>query len=144
MVEMFFGGYHEKSCSHTGSIIFWKMFINSCDSGSFGDGCAGMSFTNSVLSAQTGYPSLLHEDFTSKMNYFTEEWSKLNVTFDGIYTGFVTGEEQIYNIFHFLDKFYTKETVLLVDPVMGDTGEVYKLFTDELLVLMRELVKRPM
>ena len=76
------------------------------------------------------------------MNYFTEEWSKLNVTFDGITTGFVTGEEQIYNIFQFLDKFYTRETILLVDPVMGDIGEVYKLFTDELLVLMRELVKR--
>ena len=95
-----------------------------------------------ILTAQTGYPSFYCEDFTSKMNYFTEEWSKLNVTFDGITTGFVTGEEQIYNIFQFLDKFYTKETVLLVDPVMGDIGEVYKLFTDELLVLMRELVKR--
>ena len=95
-----------------------------------------------ILSAQTGYPSFYYEDFTSKMNYFTEEWSKLNVTFDGIYTGFVTGEEQINNIFHFLDQFYTKETILLVDPVMGDTGEVYKLFTDELLALMRELVKQ--
>ena len=48
-----------------------------------------------VLTAQTGYPSFYCEDFTSKMNYFIEEWSKLNVTFDGIYTGFVTGEEQI-------------------------------------------------
>ena len=95
-----------------------------------------------ILSAQTGYPSFFCEDFTSKMKHFIEEWSKLNVTFDGIYTGFVTGEEQINNIFHFLDQFYTKETILLVDPVMGDIGEVYKLFTDELLVLMRELVKR--
>ena len=76
------------------------------------------------------------------MNHFTEEWGKLNVSFDGIYTGFVTGEEQINNIFHFLDQFYTKETVLLVDPVMGDTGEVYKMFTDKLLALMRELVKQ--
>ena len=32
--------------------------------------------------------------------------------------------------------------ILLVDPVMGDIGEVYKLFTDQLLVLMKELVKR--
>lgn len=95
-----------------------------------------------ILTAQTGYPNFFCEDFTSKMNYFTEEWSKLNVTFDGITTGFVTGEEQIHNIFQFLGKFYTRETILLVDPVMGDIGEVYKLFTDELLVLMRELVKR--
>lgn len=94
-----------------------------------------------ILTAQTGYPSFYCEDLTSKMDYFLEEWSKLQVNFDGIYTGFVTGKEQIDNIFRFLDKFYTKETMVLVDPVMGDTGEVYKLFTDELLLRMRELVK---
>lgn len=94
-----------------------------------------------IFSAQTGYPSYFCEDLTSKMQYFEEEWSKLNVAFDGIYTGFVTGIEQINNIFRFLDTFYKKETLLLVDPVMGDIGEAYKLFTDELLVRMRELVK---
>lgn len=94
-----------------------------------------------ILTAQTGYPSFFCEDFTSKMKYFIDEWSRLNVTFDGIYTGFVTGREQINNIFDFLDKFHTKKTMLLVDPVMGDAGEVYVLFTDELLVRMRELVK---
>lgn len=81
-----------------------------------------------VFSAQTGYPSFYCEDFTSKMNYFTEEWSKLNITFEGIYTGFVTGKEQIDNIFRFLETFQTKETALLVDPVMGDVGK-YISFT---------------
>ncbi|MGN1400311.1 MAG: pyridoxamine kinase [Bacillus sp. (in: firmicutes)] len=94
-----------------------------------------------ILSAQTGYPSFFYEDLTSKMKYFEEEWSKLQVRFDGIHTGFVTGREQIDNIFRFLDRFHTKDTVLLVDPVMGDAGEVYKLFTEELLMRMKELVK---
>ncbi len=95
-----------------------------------------------ILTAQTGYQSYFMEDFTSKMNYFTEEWSKLNASFNGIITGFVTGEEQIHNIFQFLDRFYTNDPLLLVDPVMGDSGEVYKIFSDELVILMRELVKR--
>lgn len=94
-----------------------------------------------ILSAQTGYPSFFCEDFTDKMHCFVDEWNKLDVTFDGIYTGFVTGREQIDNIFHFLDHFQTKESRLLVDPVMGDMGQAYKLFTNELLVRMRELVK---
>ncbi|MDM8100025.1 MULTISPECIES: pyridoxamine kinase [Oceanobacillus] len=94
-----------------------------------------------VLSAQTAYPSYFWEDFTSRMNYFTEEWDKLGETFDGIFTGFVTCGEQIKNIFHFLDTFYTKETRLLVDPVMGDDGEVYKIFTGGLLEEMKELVR---
>ncbi|WP_085992859.1 pyridoxamine kinase [Oceanobacillus senegalensis] len=94
-----------------------------------------------VLSAQTEYPSFYYEDLTSKMKYFMEEWSKQQESFDGILTGFVMGREQIENIFHFLDEFYTKETTLLVDPVMGDNGEVYKIFTGALLEQMKELVK---
>ncbi|WP_431028384.1 pyridoxamine kinase [Lysinibacillus sp. LZ02] len=95
-----------------------------------------------ILTAQTGYPSFFCEDLTSKMSYFVEEWSKLNAAFDGIHTGFVTGKEQIDHIFQFLNQFHTKETTLLVDPVMGDMGEVYKMFTGELLERMKELVKR--
>ncbi|KGR79218.1 pyridoxamine kinase [Ureibacillus manganicus] len=94
-----------------------------------------------ILSAQTGYPSFFYEDLTSKMQFFEEEWSKMNVTFDGIYTGFVTGREQINNILRFLDKFNHEESLVLVDPVMGDEGEAYKLTTDELLDRMRDLVK---
>lgn len=93
-----------------------------------------------ILSAQTGYPSYFYEDFTSKMKFFEEEWSKLNITFDGIYTGFVTGQEQINNILRFLNRFHHEKSIVLVDPVMGDGGEAYKLFTDQLLDRMRELV----
>ncbi|CAM5217013.1 pyridoxal kinase OS=Ureibacillus acetophenoni OX=614649 GN=SAMN05877842_10898 PE=4 SV=1 [Ureibacillus acetophenoni] len=95
-----------------------------------------------ILSAQTGFPSFYYDDYTSKMRYFEEEWQKMNVTFDGIYTGFVTGQEQINNILRFLDNFNKEETKVLVDPVMGDVGEAYKIFTDALLIQMRELVKR--
>lgn len=94
-----------------------------------------------ILSAQTGYESFFCEDLTDKMHYFEDEWNRMDVTFDGIYTGFVTGKKQINNIFHFLDIFQTTETRLLVDPVMGDMGIAYKFFTDELLGQMRELVK---
>ncbi|WP_405097980.1 pyridoxamine kinase [Oceanobacillus sp. FSL H7-0719] len=94
-----------------------------------------------VLSAQTGYPSYFWDDFTPKMNHFTEEWNKLQVMFDGIFTGFVTGGEQIKNIFYFLDRFYINDTKLLVDPVMGDDGEVYPIFTGGLLEQMKALVR---
>lgn len=95
-----------------------------------------------VLSAQTDYPSFFYEDLTTKMPHFTTEWQKFNTSFDGIYTGFVTGREQIDNIFAFLQAFYTSETLLLVDPVMGDSGEAYKLFTEDMLGRMRALVKQ--
>lgn len=104
-------------------------------------GVQAVPLPTAILTAQTGYPSFYCEDLTSKMDYFVEEWRKLGATFDGIHTGFVTGKEQIDNIFQFLHVFHSSETKLLVDPVMGDTGEVYKMFTGELLDRMKDLVK---
>ena len=40
-----------------------------------------------VLSAQTGYPSYYCDDYTDRMGNITEEWRKMDVHFDGIYTG---------------------------------------------------------
>ncbi len=95
-----------------------------------------------VLSAQTGYPSYYCDDFTDRMGYICDEWEKMNIRFDGIYTGFVASEQQIMNIFAFLDMFQKEDAFLLVDPVMGDDGEVYKMFTPGLCQLMKELVRR--
>lgn len=95
-----------------------------------------------VLTAQTAYPSFYCKDLTDEMNHFTAEWSKMGESFDGIQTGFVTGKQQIDHIFKFLDAFQTNETLLLVDPVMGDVGELYKMYTSALLERMKELVKR--
>ena len=93
-----------------------------------------------VLSAQTGYPSYFCDDYTDKMENFRQEWEKMDAQFDGIYTGFVASEQQIEKIFTFLKTFQRKNTFLLVDPVMGDNGNVYAMFTDRLLSLMKELV----
>lgn len=95
-----------------------------------------------ILSAQTGYPSYYCDDHTEKMEYFRQEWEKLQVKFDGIYTGFVASEAQIGHIFRFLETFYKEPAFLLVDPVMGDEGKVFKLFTQGLLQRMKELVMR--
>lgn len=105
-------------------------------------GVQAVPMPTAVFSAQSEYPSYFVEDFTSNMNNFTEEWKKLEVKFDGIFTGFVTGAEQINNIFRFLDTFNNKESLLLVDPVMGDEGQVYDVFTNGLLDYMQELVKQ--
>lgn len=95
-----------------------------------------------VLSAQTGYPSYYCDDYTDKMEYFRLEWEKMQVRFDGIYTGFVASEAQIHHIFRFIETFYKKDTFLIVDPVMGDNGHTYAMFTDGLLRQMRKLAAK--
>ena len=95
-----------------------------------------------VLTAQTGYDSYYCDDYTDKMDIFTRQWELMGASFDGIYTGFLTGDKQIQKIFSFLKVFKTENNFLLADPVMGDGGKPYKMFTPELLREMTELVSR--
>lgn len=48
----------------------------------------------------------------------------------------------MHNVLYFLEKFQTKDTLYLADPVMGDNGERIRIFTQELLDSMKELTKR--
>lgn len=96
----------------------------------------------SVLSAQTGFPSYYCDDYTNKMNYFTDEWKRMNVTFDGIYSGYLGSSDQIHNVLYFLEQFHAKDTLYLADPVMGDNGRRIRIFTDELLDTMKALTKK--
>lgn len=92
-----------------------------------------------ILTAQTEYPSYYCDDYTDKMEYFRTEWKKMNQHFDVIYTGFVASEAQIGQIFKFTETFHSPDTLLLVDPVMGDDGNTYDIFTPALQAEMKKL-----
>ncbi len=95
-----------------------------------------------VLSAQTGFENYYCDDYTDRMDYFTEEWKKMEVSFDGIYSGFLADAKQIEKVMHFLDEFRKEDTLFLADPVLGDHGETYDIYSDDLLKGMKELTLR--
>lgn len=95
-----------------------------------------------ILSNQTGYESYYYDDYTKHIDAYTEEWKKRNLTVDGIYTGFLGSELQVEKILHFIDVFRRPETLLLVDPVMGDSGQTYDIYTETFGKQMKKLVKR--
>ena len=105
-------------------------------------GIHAVPLPTAVLSAQTGFPSFYCDDYTDRMDFFTDEWRKMNVHFDGIHSGYLAGPEQIEKVFHLLDAFQTKETIYLADPVMGDNGRHFKAFSSELLEGMKQLCTR--
>ena len=95
-----------------------------------------------VLSAQTGYPSYFYDDYTDKMAEIQREWKKMSVRFDGIYMGFMSGCRQIGKAIDFLETFYRDDTFLLVDPIMGDNGERFSIFSAEFQQDMKRLAKQ--
>nr|WP_296155384.1 pyridoxamine kinase [uncultured Blautia sp.] len=94
-----------------------------------------------VLSCQTGFPSYYCDDYTDRMDIIMDEWKKLDFHPDGIYTGFLADAAQADKVVKFMNEFKTSETKILVDPVMGDDGEEYPIYTEELCRRMRFLVK---
>lgn len=93
-----------------------------------------------ILTNQTGYDSYYCETLTDKMDYFTEEWKKRNLTLSGIYTGYLGSAAQVEKILSFCKTFRKPDTLLFVDPVMGDNGLVYDMFTPDLGAQMKRLV----
>ncbi|ADL04694.1 pyridoxamine kinase [Lacrimispora saccharolytica] len=94
----------------------------------------------SILSNHTGFPTYFFDDYTGKMPLYVEQWKKLNLTFDGIYSGFLGSEEQIGIVIDMIKDFSTPDTVVLVDPIMGDHGKAYQTYTDRMCSRMKELV----
>lgn len=95
-----------------------------------------------ILSNQTGYESYYYDDYTKHMDAYTDEWSKRELTLDGIYTGFLGSELQAEKILRFIDVFQKPDTLLLVDPVMGDSGHTYDIYTETFGTQMKRLVQR--
>ena len=92
----------------------------------------------SILSNHTGYESYFFEDYTRNMKEFIKNWKLLGLTFDGIATGFLGSKEQIQIVEEFIREFKTEKTKVTVDPVMGDSGELYPTYTK---VMQKEMKK---
>ena len=72
-----------------------------------------------ILSAQTGFADYFCDDYTDRMDEFTEQWKKMEVSFQGIYSGYLAGSRQLEKVIHFLDQFKKEDTLYLADPIMG-------------------------
>lgn len=95
-----------------------------------------------ILTAQTGFEEYFCDDYTYKMDVFTEQWKKMGVEFDGIYSGFLADSGQIEKVCNFLEQFKKQDTLYLADPVMGDHGKPYDMFTEDFLQGMKTLVQK--
>lgn len=94
-----------------------------------------------LLSTHTGgFNDFCFEDTTDFLSSALTHFNKLNLTFDAVYSGFLGSNRQIAVVQDYLSSF--PNSLHLIDPVMGDDGEVYKTYTDEMCISMRSLAKK--
>lgn len=95
-----------------------------------------------ILSNHSQYPDFSFLDLTEQMPRIIDQWEKLGVTFDAIYTGYMGSPRQIEIVCGFIERFRTADTLVVVDPVLGDNGHLYSKMTQEMVEEMRRLACR--
>ena len=102
----------------------------------FGHECC--SLPTAILSNHTGFDNYSFFDFTDEMTDYYKNWSKLNIKFDCIYSGFLGSEKQIDITADFF-RIFGENAIKIVDPVMGDNGKSYSTYTDKMKSNMKHL-----
>ena len=100
-----------------------------------------VSIPTAILSAHSQFDSFFFEDYTPKLSDYIQTYKKNNLTFDGIATGFLGSAKQVDIVTDFIDYFKKNDTMVLVDPVMGDDGVLYSYYTEDMCKSMKELVR---
>ena len=93
-----------------------------------------------ILSVHTGFEQHYLDDYTQRMQPYMDSWEKNRLSFDGICTGFLGSAEQITLVEDFIRRFKAPYTRVMVDPVMGDNGRLYKSYNMEMCAEMRRLL----
>ena len=77
-----------------------------------------------ILSTHTGgFTGFTYRDLTDDLPAYIQHWQKLALHFDAIYSGFLGSKQQIDILRAFCKQFRKQDTLVFVDPVMGDNGK---------------------
>ncbi|GAA0178282.1 pyridoxamine kinase [Clostridium sediminicola] len=95
----------------------------------------------SVLSSHTGFENVSFVDLTETLKEYFEQWKNLNLEFNCLYSGFLSSSKQIDAISHYINHIKNDNTLIVIDPVMGDSGNLYRTINEKLLENMKNYIK---
>lgn len=82
-----------------------------------------------VLSTHTGgFEGYTYRDLTDDMLSIAKHWKKTGIHFDAVYSGYLGSFRQVEIVSEIIDILRDKDTLVIVDPVAGDNGELYAGF----------------
>lgn len=96
-----------------------------------------------VLSNHTGgFKNFTFKDLTDEMLPIVKQWQNEEISFDAIYSGYLGSFKQVDILCEIIDTLKGENTMVLVDPVMGDHGALYKSFDKDFPRKMLSLCKK--
>ena len=101
-----------------------------------------MPLPTALLSTHTGgFDDFTFLDLTDQMEKISDHWSELDLKFNSIYSGFLGSEAQVDTVTRFIRRFKADDTIVLIDPVMGDNGVLYATITEGIKNKMKSLAQ---
>ena len=96
-----------------------------------------------LLSTHTGgFAEYTFLDLTDEMEKIAAHWKSLGLKFDAIYSGYLGSSRQVDTVNSFIDDFSNPDTIVMVDPVMGDSGRFYAGISSDYVEGMKKLCMR--
>ncbi len=98
-------------------------------------GCAVSVLPTATLSTHTGgFTNPVYRDLTADMLPWAAHWKREGACFDAIYSGFLGSAAQIEIVQEIFAMYRAVNpgVKILVDPVMGDNGKLYRTYTKEM------------
>ncbi len=83
-----------------------------------------------VLSTHTLFKGFTCRDLSDQLDPITRHWKQEGITFDAVYTGYLGTEEEIDTVAGIIRSFRNEDTLVFVDPAMGDNGKLYPAFDE--------------
>ncbi len=102
-------------------------------------GVEACGIPTALLSNHTGFNTFYSRDLTEELVPVGRQLKAENITFDAVYTGYIASIHQMELISVFIDDFGGGNTLIFVDPVMGDNGRIYSGLSQDYPQHMRKL-----
>ena len=98
------------------------------------------SLPTALVSNTLNYGKFNIQDTTEYIKGTLPVWKELGFSFDAICTGLMFSEEQAKLVASYCEEQGKNGTIVFVDPILGDGGQLYNGVTERQVELMREMV----
>ena len=98
------------------------------------------SLPTALVSNTLNYGKFNIQDTTEYIKGTLPVWKELGFSFDAICTGLMFSEEQAKLVASYCEEQGKNGTLVFVDPILGDGGQLYNGVTERQVELMREMV----
>lgn len=93
-----------------------------------------------VLSTHTGgFSGYTIRDLTCDMYSIAKHWKTLNIHFDAIYSGYICNFKQADILKEVITLLKDSQTLVIIDPVMGDNGKYYNSLNENICKSFKKL-----